>query len=832
MGNKNAQIILAKSDSSESQRELKHRELARSAATEGIVLLKNDGGMPVKVGKLALFGAGGVKTVKGGTGSGEVNERYSVTIYEGLKNAGYDIVSKSWIDDYVAEYDAAVAAYEKKALQAFKRLKIKSLIGLFTTPFSPPIGRLITQADLDECDTDTAVYVVSRQAGEGSDRHIEKGHNDLYEAEIDNLKLLTKGFKKVILVINVGCSMDMAFLDKIDGINSVVYFCQQGEEGGNAFADILSGKVSPSGRLTSTWAVKYEDLPYANEYSYLNGNLDEEYYKEDIYVGYRYFDTFKVAPKYEFGYGLSYSDTKLDVESVALDGTDVVATVKVNNVGKYPTKEVVQLYVSAPRGTLDKEYQRLAAFAKTDVIPPKKSQSITLKFDIGSCASYFEDRQAFVLEAGEYILRIGHSSRKNEVAAVIELDADATVSQHKNLFPVPSEFPRLKSENVDLGEIPEGAVRLALSASDIATRTYNYEQPPVYSDEKVNALMSKLSPKEKARVVVGAGMKLGGKFSGSKFTVPGAVGYTTDQLFDKGLINVVLSDGPAGLRIAKTAGIDKNGISKNAKMMFDFLDFAPNFIKKILCADMDKCTPVYQYCTAFPVALALAQSWNETLLTEIGTAIGLEMDEFGVTYWLAPGMNIHRNPLCGRNFEYYSEDPLLSGKMAAATSRGVQSFDGQYVTIKHFCCNNQEENRNHTNANVYERALREIYLSGFGIAVQEGGAKSIMTSYNKMNGTYTANSRELCTLLTRCEWGFDGVIMTDWLSSGGSKADTARCISVGNDLIMPGGGSYLKAVVKGVKKGTITPEQLNFCCANIVRSILYANVALSDRVKP
>src|SRR5699024_1826638 len=228
---------------------------------------------------------------------------------------------------------------------------------------------------------------------------------------------------------------------------------------------------------------------------------------------------------------------------------------------------------------------------------------------------------------------------------------------------------------------------------------------------------------------------------------------------------------------------------------------------------------VYQFATSFPTGLALAQSWNTALAERVGKAVGKEMERYGVTYWLAPGMNIHRNPLCGRNFEYYSEDPLLSGKMAAAMSKGVQSRRGCYVTIKHFCCNNQEDNRNHTNANVNESALREIYLRGFRIAVQEGHAKALMTSYNKVNGTYANNSYDLITKVLRNEWGFDGVVMTDWFATGKDVGSHSAAIEAGNDLIMPGGKGVAKELKQKVRVGELDVTALKRCAANVVRGI-------------
>ncbi|QNO13488.1 glycoside hydrolase family 3 protein [Alkalicella caledoniensis] len=303
------------------------------------------------------------------------------------------------------------------------------------------------------------------------------------------------------------------------------------------------------------------------------------------------------------------------------------------------------------------------------------------------------------------------------------------------------------------------------------------------------------------------------------------MGNTTSKLYKKGLINVALCDGPAGLRLSRESGVLKDGNTKPYEMPLSFLNSLPGFIKKFLTANPKKTKPVYQFATAFPIGTALAQTWNRELLLFIGRAIGVEMQEYGVTYWLGPAMNIQRNPLCGRNFEYFSEDPLLSGKTAAHITTGVQETEGAYVTIKHFLCNNQEDNRNHVSSNIHERPLREIYLKGFEITVREGKAKSVMTSYNKVNGVYTPNLYDCCTNVLRNEWGFQGVVMTDWMSTGKNRASAAKSLSAGNDLIMAGMRGDKKDILKAYKSGTLSKEDIERCCANVIRSIVYSNVA-------
>ena len=433
-------------------------------------------------------------------------------------------------------------------------------------------------------------------------------------------------------------------------------------------------------------------------------------------------------------------------------------------------------------------------------------------------ASYREEDAAYVLEKGDYILRAGASSRDTSAAAVLVLDEDIVTEQCENICPTVLEVkemePPMLSDTAD--EQDTDLERIPVKAADIATAGHMYEEPEIYSSPVTDAVLNVLTEEELCDVVTGAGA--GG--NGAKFfDAPGSAGYTTGELLDKGLPNVCLADGPAGLRLQKTSAVTRSGKLKGVEPMLSAMNYVPEAMKKIMLGNPEKHPCVYQFATSFPTGLALAQSWNTALAERVGKAVGKEMERYGVTYWLAPGMNIHRNPLCGRNFEYYSEDPLLSGKMAAAMSKGVQSRRGCYVTIKHFCCNNQEDNRNHTNANVNERALREIYLRGFRIAVQEGHAKALMTSYNKVNGTYANNSYDLITKVLRNEWGFDGVVMTDWFATGKDVGSHSAAIEAGNDLIMPGGKGVVRELKKKLKTGELDKTSLRRCAANVIRGI-------------
>ena len=798
------------------QREKENLQIAYEAACEAVVLLKNDGTLPLKTNKVALYGPGASMTIKGGTGSGEVNERHSVTILEGMENRGFEITTKKWIGEFEDFYRKAEAAYKEEKKKRVNIFKMDSIMQMLFDNFRAPGGLPITGEDVTSSATDTCIYVISRQAGEGGDRKAEKGDFFLTDEEIEAIRFCAEQYAHFVLVINCGSAIDMAFADEIPGINAILYISQLGTEGGNAFADVISGKVTPSGKLADTWAKKYEDFPFANEFSYLNGNLDNEYYREGIYVGYRYFDTFGVEPAYPFGFGLSYTDFTIHSAGVSMDGSKVTVKASVANVGsQYSGREVAQLYVSAPRGALDKEYQSLAAFGKTGVLTPGAREELELTFDMKNLASYRESDGCYVLEAGEYILRLGNSSRNTVPVGVLIAEQDMIVSRHAHICPMQEPMEQLKAPARAQEAVAEGLPWITIASDAVETVTYTYETPAVCGDPRVTKFMDTLTLKEMVDIVVGIGM-FGGE---TRFNLPGSVGNTTSKFWDRGLANVTLCDGPAGLRIQKRSGVNQKGKVKPIDMALSIFEAFPAFVKKFMVADPNKDTVLYQYTTAFPVSAALAQTWNTELLERVGDAIYREMKEYGCTYWLAPAINIHRNPLCGRNFEYFSEDPRLTGVMAAALTRGIQQEDGFYVTVKHFACNNQEDNRNFVSSNLSERTLREIYLRGFEITVREGGAKAIMTSYNKINGVYAPNSHDLCTKALRCEWGFDGVVMTDWFSTNKGQANNALAMKAGNDLIMPGGGSFKKESLAGVKSGLISEEDVRRCCANVVKSV-------------
>lgn len=814
------------------------KKLAYKAAVEGIVLLENDGSLPLKAGKIALYGAGAKKTIKGGTGSGEVNERHAVSVFEGLEQSGFTVTTMRWIEDYDQAFEEGEQEYAEEFRKKLSLKNLSDFMNLMSSPYRYPYGRAIQEKDIEESDTDSCIYVVSRQAGEGADRKLDENEYGLSEIERINIAFCAERYKKLIVVINVGGVFDLNFLNEISGINAVIFMGELGTMGGLALADVISGKQTPSGKLTDTWAKHYRDLPFADEYSYLNGNLDEEYYREGIYVGYRYFDTFHVAPRYPFGYGMSYTNFAIRFEQMQMEGTKIHVYTEVENTGRiYDGKEVVQIYVSCPNGELKKEAQRLTAFHKTKLLKPGEKAKLILSFDLRDMTSYRKKDAATVLEKGEYVIRLGNSSRNTRVCGILRLSSEIITEKHSHICKIPMHVTELKQKEEDILhaacdcrqnwgrgceiiiENMEKIRSIPVEEDKITEIVHEYGPVKIYSSEETDAVMERLTLRDMAELSVGGGMT-GSRF----FEAPGAAGVTCTTLEQKGIPNVVMADGPAGLRLNKVSSVSFTGKVKGIEPNISCMKYLPEPVKKIMLGNPDSPNLLYQFTTAFPSGISLASSWNLELAEEVGNAVGKEMECYGVTYWLAPGLNIHRNPLCGRNFEYYSEDPLVSGKFAAAITKGVQKNRGCYVTLKHFCCNNQEDNRNKTNVNVNERALREIYLKGFEIAVKEAGPGAVMSSYNKVNGKYVNNSYRLLTQVLRNEWGFDGLVMTDWFATGRKYGNPAHAIASGNDLIMPGSAGAVDEIVKAVSKGVILEEDVKRSAANVLRGVLSSRI--------
>ena len=812
--------------------ELEHRQLAREAAAEGVVLLKNeDQILPLKEGsKVALYGAGVGRTIKGGTGSGDVNEREKVTIWQGMKNAGFEITSEDWIRSYEIIYEKARQDWKNEII-AKAGDNGGNVMDFFTaystTPFVMPTGDPVEKPEKSE--TDTAIYVLSRVAGEGADRNAAKGDYYLKDDEHQMLADLCSYYKNMIVAVNAGGQVDLSFMDEFSNIKALLILSQPGMEGGNAFADVISGKVNPSGKLVDSWAYRYEDYPNSASFSHNNGNVEKEFYEEGIYVGYRYFDTFAVPVRYGFGYGLSYTTFEIKEKNVQCDKEhNIQVSVSVKNTGDTAGKEVVQIYASLPGGQVEKEAHRLVAYGKTALLQPEEEQTLTFQIPADRFTFYAEEKAAWVLGKGFYGIFVGNSLESAELAGGLKLDEDVILEKVKNLFPLKDSLKELsqqagqteKRENALEAQAREkGIPVLEMNAADFGTKEILYKKNCELVEKEAAEFVETLSTEELINLAAGdPGKAQGGNLGAAGISVPGSAGETHRCAIDKGLASIVLADGPAGLRLMKYYHVNDGKI---VSMPFEFS------LEGGLFYDGPTELPgerYYQYCTAIPVGTLLAQTWNTGLIRKVGAMVGKEMEYFGVTLWLAPGMNIHRNPLCGRNFEYYSEDPYVAGTIAAAMTKGVQSNYGCGTTIKHFACNNQEDNRMGSDSIVSERALREVYLKGFELAVKESQPLSIMTSYNLINGVHAANSYDLCTDVARNEWGFGGAIMTDWTTTeNGADCTASGCMRAGNDLVMPGCFGDHDNLKKELEEGTLKPEDLKACIARLVSVIWKSN---------
>lgn len=774
--------------SKESELEKANRQIAKEAALEGIVLLKNeDNVLPLKSRKIVLYGNGAKMTIKGGTGSGDVNERYSVNIYDGLINNGFEILSKKWIDDFSNDYNEKKRKFTENIEQNIKKFNIFQTMQMFTyigeQHLEYPTATKIK--DEDFVDTDTCVYILSRQAGEGKDRELKKGDYYLTDIERYNLSECSKRYTNFVLVINSGSIIDLSFIKEIN-IKSIIYLSLAGEEGGNALGEILSGKVSPSAKLSDTWGEKYEDYPSYETFSSLRKDFSFDNYKEGIFVGYRYFNKKNIKPLFPFGYGLSYTDFEIKFKDSKANKSLIELEFDVKNIGnQYSGKEVVQVYISKPENKVNVEKFALVTFGKTKLLDPLESTTIKASFDLKDFAIFDEENSQYVLEKGTFAVFFSNSSENLKHIIDLEVEENIIIKTVKNVGSALNTFKDLsfekeintfdKTEKIKIKELTESA---ELTKKDLS---------------KYDSLLNKLSNKELIKLVCGGGY--GGKFYNR---VMGVAGRTTSDLVKKGIPNICLSDGPAGINIIQKVGYTKRGGTRYIEELPKAWQWG--WIKKygkLFISNSKKIIRVYCFATAFPCETLLAQTFNKELVYKVGNAVGKEMLNFGISFWLAPGINIHRNPLCGRNFEYYSEDPILTSEICSSLVRGVQDNGGVGVTIKHFCCNNEENYRTKVSANVSERALREIYLKPFELITEKARPKALMTSYNRINSNYVVNSYDLLTNYLRKELNYDGLIMSDWNST--YSCSHVLALKAGNNLIMPGDSKVRKELFEALK---------------------------------
>lgn len=779
----------------------KYLDTAAKMVSEGIVMLKNENNaLPLDTDKeVAVFGRIQFHYYKSGTGSGGmVNVTKVVNILDGLIDNGVK-VNEKLLDTY-RKWD--------------KENPFDLGEGWGGEPWSQkemPLDEGLVKETAKSCET--AIVIIGRTAGEEQDNRLEAGSYLLSDDEIAMLTVVRKHFKKVVLLLNVGNIIDMTDINRI-APDAVLYVWQGGMTGGKGTADVLTGKVSPSGKLPDTIAYKASDYPSDANFG---REKNRDIYAEDIYVGYRYFETFaKEKVLYPFGFGLSYTGFEIKTEKAEITEGAVKLSVSVKNIGSYKGKEVIEVYCEAPQGRLGKAARVLCGFEKTRELVPQEEQVVEIAVDIAKLASYDDsgvtgNKSCYVLEAGEYKFYVGSDVRSAEYACSFEQGEDLVTERlTQSLAPVES-FERIKPvceggafsigrEAVPVSEVDESARRLEKLPKEIA---YTGDKGIKLWDVKngkntMDGFIAQLSDYDLSCIIRGEGM-------GSPRVTAGtasAFGGVSENLNGFGIPAGCCSDGPSGMRL-------------------------------------DCGTKAF----SLPNGTMIASSFNKELTSELFTFMGLEMAANKVDCLLGPGMNIHRHPLNGRNFEYFSEDPFLTGKMASAELKGMAGA-GVTGTIKHFCANNRETNRHFIDSVVSERALREIYLKGFEIAVKEGGASSVMTTYGIVNGLWTAGNFDLNTVILREEWGFKGFTMTDWWANINvrgkepDKTDLAAMARAQNDVYMvcPDGEKNDDNTLVALENGGIERCELQRNAANICGFLLHTNAlkraeGIGDTVK-
>ena len=776
-----------------------HRELSKEAAKEGMVLLKNEENLlPFEKGtKLALFGKASFDYVKGGGGSGDVTVDYVTNLYDGLKALG----------DHVSIYEELSDFYRKNVKKQYEE---KTEPGMTVEPELPE--ELCKGA---RAFTDTAVICICRFSGEGWDRKskfdegreeketddpllkksmklFEDGDFYLSHAEKAMVEQVKKHFDKIAVVLNVGGMVDTGWFVNEDKMASVLMAWQGGMEGGKAAAELLCGMDSPSGKLTDTFAANLEDYPSSCNFHESEAFVD---YTDDIYVGYRYFETIPGAAEkvnYPFGYGLSYTSFAWEIVSAEEKEGLVQIRVKVTNTGKREGKEVLQVYVTPPQGKLGKPEKNLAAFEKTRKLQAGESQLLTLEICMDTMASYDDlgkvQKSAYILEAGDYEFYVGNSVRDVE-----KLSFTYTLAENKI---VEQLTPKLVPTSLKKRMIADGSFEeLPVSEANDPNASL-IERTPIKETDGVSPCVRAVAGQNMWTQPYKKGVRPLIEVAEGKMTIEEFVNQMTDEevvhllggqpntgvantfgfgnMPEYGIPNVMTADGPAGLRIQPECGV---------------------------------CT------TAWPCATLLACSWNKEIVYKVGEAGAKEVKENNMGVWLTPAVNIHRSPLCGRNFEYYSEDPFLTGKMAAEMVKGIQS---QHIaaTVKHFACNNKETNRKDSDSRVSERAAREIYLKPFEMIVKEAAPWCIMSSYNIINGHRASENRELLEDILRGEWNFQGMVTSDWWTMG----EHYKEVKAGNDVKMACG--VPASLIHAKQAGVLSREEINICAKRTLQLIL------------
>lgn len=781
------------------------KAICRNIGAEGAVLLKNNNNtLPLKKGTtVAAFGRTFYYCFKGGAGSGDVLGVFPINPAEALPNNGVEIekVSKNYYEEYNAErYDE-----ELKYWNRYDRKWVNSL------PEAPVDLETVKKSAEN---ADTAIISLGRSSGEWFDISTVKGGYFLTDTEEELLKNVTSSFKKTVLILNYSGVMDITFAERYN-IDAIVYTSMGGEETGNSVADILVGNVSPPGKLTDSWC-KLED--------YITNDRITELsipYNEGIFVGYRYFDTFGIEPLYPFGFGLSYTDFDINVKGVSVEKTYVNIDVEVKNVGNFKGKEVVQVYLSEPEVKLPKAYQQLATFKKTKELGVGETENLNLSFDISDFAGYDEETAQFILEKGNYYIRVGNSSRNTHIAAKITLESTVVTFKTVNRMKLQEELDLLSSQNAKpisyIGEEDEkeNCISLSFNKDDFVAGVSLPENRVPKELEKIDQNLHTISEVADGKITM---EQFVAQFSDSELAdiLNGVTGATINANINVGTMARSIKGAAGEIWSSEKYGIKPcvNADGPTGIRLGGFIGASP----------IPSDTEMSLKMTAFPIATCIASTWNPELAEDFGRAVACDMEMVGLDGWLAPAMNIHRSPLCRRNFEYYSEDPLISGVFGGATVKGIQfAEDGtsscKYATIKHFAANNAETQRFDSDSIVSERALREIYLKPFKIAVEIGKPIALMNSYNKINGIYASDNFDLNTGILRREWGYDGCVMTDW----GAKSSAVLMPNAGCDLVMP--GCKNKQYLEGLENGTIPRSVAQRCAVNVMNIVLKTTVS-------
>lgn len=752
----------------------KYLETSARAVSGGIVMLKNDGALPLKQdGTAAVFGRIQLHYYKSGTGSGGmVNVSKVIGITDGLLDAGYKLdeqllnAYREWDEQNPFDYGEGWGGepWSQKEMPLTDEL----------------VGGAASRAD-------AAIVIIGRTAGEEMDNKLEKGAFLLSDLEEDMLRRVTSAFDKTVVLLNTGGLIDMSFMDRYP-VSAVMYVWQGGMVGGAGTAAVLTGEVSPSGKLPDTIAYEISDYPSDKFF----GSGDMDCYGEDIYVGYRYFETFaKDRVRFPFGFGMSYTSFDIAASDFKLDGDKVTGSVNVKNTGSTPGREVVQIYCSAPQGKLGKPARVLCGFDKTRTLQPGESQTLSFEIPLESVASYDDSgvtghKSAWILEQGGYVFYAGADVRSASEAYSLTLP-ETVVRQCKSALGPLTAFKRMVNssgkpefEDVPLtGEaFPHDHAKLPAEIPQTGDRGIRLADV-VNGKNTLEEFTAQLTDYDLSCIIRGEGM-------GSPKVTAGtaaAFGGVSDTLTALGIPCACCDDGPSGMRL-------------------------------------DCGTKAF----SLPNGTLLASTFDRPLMTELFTFMGLEMHTNQVDCLLGPGMNIHRHPLNGRNFEYFSEDPYLTGEMASAELAGLHST-GAEGTIKHFCGNNRETRRHFLDSVISERALREIYLRGFEKAVKKGGAKSVMTTYGQVNGVWTAGNYGLVTGILHDDWGFDGFTMTDWWANinrrgkAPDKSDFAAMAMAQNDVYMvtADGAACNDNTLDSLNSGELTRGELQRNAMNILR---------------